>query len=391
MQTEPWSHDLLDYLASDFAEHHFDLKHAIEFITTSRAYQEQVQTITKDLDERMYVYAGPRARRLTAEPFMDASWQLTGTAPQRFDAPLLRGKPATNADAQMLAGKWIWSRGDTSDAPPGETITLRQTWELKTLPSQALAAVACDNSYVLTINGQLVQTGEAWNVPDFVLLSNRLQAGKNEIVIVAKNAGTDPNPAGLFFEARTYQSDGKNDILGSDERWQWTTQQPDKNGRFQTPPTDWQPAALIAKHAVWSDQVGPVLASILNQGADTAGLMVRASLVKSDFLMRSLGRPNRDQIVTVRPADLTTLEAIDLSNGQILAEILERGSKKLITENGSSSKEFVQWLYRFALSRDPSAEELGVLTEALGEKLTEQGIQDALWSVVMLPEFQMVR
>ncbi len=391
MQTEPWSHDLLDYLASEFSDQHYDLKRAIEFIATSHAYQEQVQTMTKDLDEREYVYAGPRARRLTAEQFMDAIWQLTGTAPQRFDAPLLRGKPAANADTQMLAGKWIWSRADSAQSPAGETITLRQTWELKSVPTQALAAVTCDNSYVLTINGQVVQEGGTWNAPDFVLLSNRLQAGKNEIVIMARNAGTDPNPAGLFFEARAYQPDGKYETLASNEQWQWTAQQPDKNGRFQTPPTDWQPAALVAKPEVWAGQAGPVLASILSQGADSAGLMVRASLVKSDFLMRSLGRPNRDQIVTVRPADLTTLEAIDLSNGQILADILERGSKRLITDKGASTKEFVAWLYRFALSRDPSAEELAVLTEALGDKLTEQGIQDALWSVVMLPEFQMVR
>lgn len=391
MQSEPWNHDLLDYLASEFTDHHYDLKQMIEFIATSRAYQEQVQKITKDLDEREYVYSGPRARRLTAEQFMDAIWQLTGQAPKRFDAPLLRGKPASDAESQAVVGKWIWSRADTSQAAAGETITLRQTWELKTAPTQALAAVSCDNSYVLTINGQFVQAGETWNAPDSVLLSNRLQAGKNEIVIVAKNGGTGPNPAGLFFEARAYQADGTFETLGSDDRWQWTAQQPDRNGRFQTPPTDWQPAALVANPEVWSSQVGSELATIVSQGSAAAGLMVRASLVKSDFLMRSLGRPNRDQIVTVRPADLTTLEAIDLSNGQILADILDRGSKKLIAEKWSSTTEFVQWLYRSALSRDPSPEELAVLTEALGDKLTEQGIQDALWSVVMLPEFQMVR
>src|SRR4029453_13612357 len=35
-------------------------------------------------------------------------------------------------------------------------------------------------------------------------------------------------------------------------------------------------------------------------------------------LMRSLGRPNREQVVTVRPEQLTTLQALDLANGQIL-------------------------------------------------------------------------
>ena len=51
----------------------------------------------------------------------------------------------------------------------------------------------------------------------------------------------------------------------------------------------------------------------------------RASLVASDLLMRSLGRPNREQVVSDRPANLTTLEALDLSNSPLLAETLNRG------------------------------------------------------------------
>src|SRR5205814_4382621 len=53
---------------------------------------------------------------------------------------------------------------------------------------------------------------------------------------------------------------------------------------------------------------------------------VRASLVPADALMRSLGRPNREQVVTTRPDQLTTLQALDLSNGQILADLLTRGA-----------------------------------------------------------------
>lgn len=391
MQTEPWSSDLLDYLASDLADHKYDLKRTIELIATSQAYQEHVQTITKDLDERKYVYAGPRAKRLTAEQFMDAVWQLTGAAPTRFDAPLLRGRPGTDVKAPALIGKWVWSRANVAQAAAGETITLRRTWELKAAPTQAMAAISCDNSYTLSVNGQLVHSGENWEVPDAVLLTNRLQAGKNEIVIVAKNGGTGPNPAGLFFEARSCQADGICESIGTDEAWLWTSKQPDRNGRFKVEPDDWKAAALVSQPEVWAARLNPELNSMLARGGQAAGLMVRASLVKSDFLMRSLGRPNRDQIVSVRPADLTTLEAIDLSNGQILAETLERGSKNLLTKTGYSPAEFVSWLYRYALGREPSPDESAVLLEALGPKLTEQGIQDVLWSIVMLPEFQMVR
>jgi len=123
----------------------------------------------------------------------------------------------------------------------------------------------------------------------------------------------------------------------------------------------------------------------------SAGKMVRASLLKSDFLMRSLGRPNRDQIVSVRPADVSTLEAIDLSNGQTLADAIERGARKLSARSWGSSAEFVRWLYRSALCREPSQDELAGLVESVGEKPAPQTVEDALWSVIMLPEFQFVR
>jgi hypothetical protein len=391
MQSEPWNSDLLDYLASDLADHKFDLKHTIELIASSHAYQEQVQKVTKDLDDKAYVYAGPRAKRLTAEQFMDAVWQLTGEAPTRFDAPVLRGKQIPGATQPGLVGKWVWSRADVNQVAAGESVTLRRTWELKAVPAQAVAAISCDNSYSLSVNGQFVHAGENWEAPDAVLLTNRLQAGKNEIVIVAKNGGNSPNPAALFFEARATQADGTIESIGTDAEWQWTSQQPDRNGRFKADPADWKPAALAANSDLWASRIGGALSTNLALGEKAAGMMVRASLVKSDFLMRSLGRPNRDQIVSVRPTDLTTLEAIDLSNGQILAETLERGSKKLLAKTWKSPSEFVEWVYRYALSREASKDELAITTEALGPKLTEQGIQDVLWSVIMLPEFQMVR
>jgi hypothetical protein len=61
--------------------------------------------------------------------------------------------------------------------------------------------------------------------------------------------------------------------------------------------------------------------------------LVRAALVNADALMRSLGRPNREQVVTTRPDQLTTLQALDLANGQILAETLARGAANLLKVN----------------------------------------------------------
>ena len=119
--------------------------------------------------------------------------------------------------------------------------------------------------------------------------------------------------------------------------------------------------------------------------------MVRASLVKSDAFMRALGRPNRDQIVTMRPSELTTLEAIDLANGEILARAISHGANQWLPTSPQSSADTIRRLYATALSRSPTAEELSASAAMLGEKPTNEAAEDLLWSLFMLPEFQFVR
>ncbi|MCA9223558.1 MAG: DUF1553 domain-containing protein, partial [Planctomycetales bacterium] len=229
-----------------------------------------------------------------------------------------------------------------------------------------------------------------WEAPDLLPLGP-LKAGDNEILIVAKNAGNGPNPAGLFFEARWQDADGETHTLATDNSWQWSAKLPAANGRYKQSPDDWQPAAPVAAQQVWMSRLANELATLLSRGNAGSQHMVRAALLKSNFLMRSLGRPNRDQIVSVRPLELTTLEAIDLSNGEELAAMLRQGASHLAARNWQSPDEFIGWLYRFALSREPTADELRILTAAAGSELTEPVVEDILWSVLMLPEFQLVR
>ena len=71
MDGKPFDADLLDWLASDFADHHYDIQFLIERIMTSDAYQ--LPSVPKP--ERAagdYVFRGPYPRRLTAEQFADA-------------------------------------------------------------------------------------------------------------------------------------------------------------------------------------------------------------------------------------------------------------------------------------------------------------------------------
>jgi hypothetical protein len=221
MQTEPWSADLLDFLAVYLAEDNYDLKSMIRLVVSSQAYQSQSIALDEQPTGPDFVYAGPIAKRMTAEQFIDALWQLTDAAPRE--------------------------------------------------PHKSVAAILTDEE-------------------------------KKE-------------------------------------------------------------------HATY-----------------------RSSLVGSDLLMRSLGRPNREQVVSERPATLTTLQALDLSNSPLLTETLTRGAENILKRfEGQEPAEIIEWLYEAALSRRPASEERALAIEVLGTEPNAQGIEDLLWMIIMLPEFQIVR
>ncbi len=222
MGNKPWSEDLLDYLATYLTDNGYDLKKLIEHIATSVAYQAHVVTVREEQAGEDYVFRGPELKRLTAEQFVDAVWQLTGTAPAKPIAP----------------------------------------------------------------------------------------------------AAIPPFPESTPAERR----------------------------------------------------------------------FVRATLVDCDLLMRSLGRPNREQVVTTRPEQLTTLQALDLANGQILAQTLSRGAANILKAHPqSTADELAELIFVRGLCRKPTADELAAARELVGSKPSADGVADLLWAVVMLPEFQLVR
>lgn len=396
MQTEPWNADLLDYLANHLAAGGYDLKRSIELIATSQAYQSKAQIMAQDTDDHGYVYAGPRAKRMTAEQFVDAVWQLTGTAPPKFDAPVTRGKvDAATAAKIKPAANWIWgdSARDGKLPPANEKLVLRTRITLAAEVERASAVVTCDNAFELYVNNRKVSQGDNWKNLTSILLTGALRRGANTIDVIATNGGTRPNVAGLYFDGRALLADGQEVIIASDGTWQWSENLPSlKEGRMtEDANAGWKPAAVVRPLAAWSKVVASKVPGLLAGAAVKDSRMIRASLLKGDFLMRTLGRPNRDQIVSMRPNDLTTLEAIDLANGQTLADALARGAKSIAGGKWRDADALAGHLFKSALSRDPTGDELATLREALGGSITELGVQDALWAICMMPEFQFVR
>jgi hypothetical protein len=391
MQTEPWNADLLDYLAIHLQDHQYDLKQTLRLIVTSAAYQSSIEAIADSAETAPYRYRGPRAKRMTAEQFMDAVWQLTGSAPGSMDAQVQRHRPAAESTGtRNFASQWIWNAPDTTRAPAGQTLAFRKTWTLPEIPQRAAAVVSCDNEFRLYVNGRFVGEGENWESPNLIPLEG-LVAGENELIIVGRNGGDSPNPAGLWCEIGVRFPDQSERVMGTDSSWEWSAQLPNDSGKYEQAPTDWQAAAAVSHAGVWAPRVQSQAESLLANGIQGNIAMIRASLVKSDFLMRSLGRPNRDQIVSVRPTEMTTLEAIDLSIGETLDGYLQQGAARLAVRPWDNPEALLRWLFQHALTREPSAEELALLGADLSTPLDSAAVADILWALIMLPEFQINR
>ncbi|MCU0714466.1 MAG: DUF1553 domain-containing protein, partial [Pirellula sp.] len=288
-----------------------DLKQTLRLIVTSAAYQSQSESVTESTDAGGYVYRGPRAKKLTAEQFLDAIWQLTGAAPQAMDAQVQRTEPGQETPKSATAtAQWIWNTSDATRAPAGQTIAFRRVWNLAHATKRAVAVISCDNEYRFYLDGRLIGEGKQWDSPNLFTLDD-LTAGDHELIIVGRNGGNSPNPAGLWCEVRYLNQDQTESGIGTDASWQWSIQLPNETGVYQQPPTDWQTASVVSHGEIWSGQVTPKANGLLAKGMGGDVHMIRASLVKSDFLMRSLGRPNRD-----RSTYLLAKRSIVISSGE---------------------------------------------------------------------------
>ena len=397
MQTEPWNQDLLDVLANHFVAQKYDLKATLEFIATSRAYQSQAEVQLRDVEGKEYFYRGPRGKRLTAEQFVDLVWRVTGTTPFKIDAGVQRmpTKPAAAPEVKVapLLAQPIWSNDVTAQRLPaaGEARTFRRSFTIAGEVEHALLVATADNSFEILVNGKTLAKGENWAVPQLLDLAPFLKLGRNQIIMVGRNGGTGPNVAAVWCQVALRLRNNKNEVtFGSDATWEWSAALPNAKGVMPVKAA-WLPVAKVPVEAAPWKKAEKMMAQMISGVPSSEGLLPRASLVKSDLLQRSLGRPNREQIVSSRPTELSTLEAIDLSNGTALTSLLDRGAISLLRRPWKSSEELARWLYLSTLCRPPSAAELKVALELLGAQPTDHSTADLLWAIFMLPEFQTIR
>jgi hypothetical protein len=400
METPAWHSGALDWLAEDLVANAYDLKHTIELMLTSDVYQWPAVAAAEQA-EKTFVFRGPAVRRISAEQFVDAIGCLTD---------IWHDKPDGDFDFSVIGGnsgklsrdvKWIWSRADAASAAPPGRAYFRKTVVLKDKPARASAIIACDNSFTFYVNGHEAASGKDYNRPVTKDVTRWLKAGTNVLAALAINhtpenkvPGEDKpvtegaNPAGLYVHLGVIV-DGSERVIGTDQSWVATEEKAENWNKPEFGEESWPTASELGGVSIAPWKMGKALTSA--RAALALNGRVRSSLVTADPLTVALGRPNREQVITSRASAATTLQALELTNGRTLTSMIRDGAAKLAASKGRQTPaEVITELYAKAFGRKPTASEQKLAEQTVGDPVQKEGVEDLLWAMIMLPEFQLI-
>ncbi|MBL7697543.1 MAG: DUF1549 domain-containing protein [Chitinophagaceae bacterium] len=122
--------------------------------------------------------------------------------------------------------------------------------------------------------------------------------------------------------------------------------------------------------------------------ADTT-LVRRGSLVVNNSFLTALGRPNRETVSTGRESQANLLQALELTNGTRFNAAMKKGAERWKNSYNNTGA-MITAIYRNALNRAPTDGELKVAATALGNNPSVDNVADLLWSIMLLPEFQLI-
>lgn len=387
MDNIPWSQDMLDWLASDLIDHEYDLKHLIAMIVRSRTYElPSVGISREEAQSEEYVFRGPLRKRLTAEQFTDAVSQVA--APFYYSvAHSPYEKPPAEAD-------WIWfdtRENDRPSQPPPGTYYFRRDFDIPAGREIAKAQllVTADEAYKLYLNSSLVSEGNDWRQVDRIDVTEHLKTGNNLLAAEGTNGGTIPNPAGMLLNLRIrFAGDEQEVEVRSSDQWRATDQRPSKG--WKAP--DFDDRGWGSVRSFGNSRESGRWGQLLNftHNLENQLEFSRASLVANDDFLKAMGRPTRENIVTNRQTEATLLQALELTNGEKLNEVIARGANRWVKEYDQAEDEMIEQLYLTAYGRAPKEKEVQVARQRLSPDPGEEEMEDLLWAIVMNPEFQLI-
>lgn len=356
-----WDANLLDWLASDFADHGYDLHHLLRRIMTSRAYQA-VSIDEKESPEAAFVFRGPISRRLTAEQFLDAIGAITGEW-KLYDRQ--QGKPAS------YERQWRFRSDRLTRAlgrPDRSQVNTTRTEESTTL--QALELV----------NGEVFST--------------HLRRAAQRLI-----APPPPAPANLYDSGLIKAIPATIDIDVTNVSRLWLVME--DLGSYDPPKViaGWMKAQFIGPQGVvrLTDLPVPPAAAIRKLSTKTE---VHESLTATPFWKGSFDIANRGftRFQATVAVDEISLRSETTGKVRFFVFAEEPDTKRLLRLTEATptpqpprltGNALVTRLFRHALARDPVPAERRKSSELLTQGAA--GLEDLLWTLFLSPEFQLIR
>ena len=349
-----------------------------------------------------------RARQLVEQGVQavnTAQWYLN-------DATQPRGTPAAGA---------LIPEGDR------HRVIFRKSFPLATAPDEAYGVILASQSWLVQVNGREAKAiqRDGFRNGRIALFDLRplLQVGENVIVLsISSHTEKQMNDvervkypgsvthfnqtSGAAFYMRVETKGAEPLQIGTDSTWR-VQRSPEGNWNaagfrdadwaFAKPlppgvtPVDEGPSLQPVTRKDFANlpvELGPQLAGVVSTAARVGE--IRASLLAADPLQVALDRPNREVIVPVRATAATTIQALELTNGATLNARLQKVGATFAPEVAKAPATWLDGIYRHALSRPASPAEKTVALEILGPSPTPESVADFLWTLVNLPEFQLI-
>jgi mono/diheme cytochrome c family protein len=398
MDGVPWSPELLDWVASDFVEHRYDVKRLIQTVLTSRAYQMPSVARPGEPPTRGYVFAGPEVRRLTAEQFGDAIGAITG------EWNVFPGRPAQAAPA---GPRREGAGGLPPSMPPTAGVYGREWRTASSNLTRALGRPIRDQ--VHSLRPSHASTLQALELVNGEIFTQRLSRGARRML-----GELPPEPLSLYNRTVAGRTAAPSpfEVDVSKAARLWLVVQENGSNKPEVLQPAWAQAELVGPNgAVPLSSLKPLDGSGLRSGSgpilvtpsDGTGVRVKnPSMLVYDIAGRgftrlrgTIGLENRQSEIgsTLNPQLRFFVFDAEPNMERLVPPAPEPPMPPGPT--ATDAAQTVDRVFWHALGRAPSAAERRVAETALrdparGSRPSPQGLADLLWAVTMKPEFQLL-
>jgi Protein of unknown function (DUF1549)/Protein of unknown function (DUF1553)/Planctomycete cytochrome C len=366
MDGEPWSPELLDWLASEFVANGYDIKRELATILASRAYE--LPSVPQAGDPlRQFVFRGPEIRRLTAEQFADAIGAITG-----------EWRVSSRQSAKIGTYSREWRVGASS-------------------LTRALGRPIRDQ--VISVRNNDSTTLQALELVNGEKITHWLMRGAKKLL-----GELPPEPAAIFDSENIRMPDRNR---GPDPvRFDTDISQASKLWLLVEDVDSYEPEKV---EAVWVDVElssanGSVVKLSALKPADPSGLRSSAGpAIRVNTPSRLVYDIAGQGFVRVRGAATLDERCIkdDIQpNVRFFVFKDEPNPERLVAVAPetpvppppafTTAGDLVDRIFWYALGRAPNARERRAAENALGSKPSVGAVADLLWAIFMLPEFQMI-